>query len=643
MSGHQVNESPGTAVQPTSLFEAQLKFRLGPTARTDPATSIVETNATLNGTLLSSGQADTTIQIYWGQTNGSTNPGAWAAVANLGTQETGAFSAPLSGLVAGATYHYRVRATNSYYDVWADETETFTIPGPPSVTATGASSTQSGQATLHGILNGGTPANVTVVWSTTDHGTASLADWPLNQRVTIPNQSDGPLSALASSLVSETTYFYRIHAINHLGEAWSDVRSFEDFVKPVISLLQNDVSGTSSFNASLNWSDGLAPSSGKDYIAGFQLRAPGTTTANQNFTFAGDSLSINTGGTLVWQGSSSYLTGSITVNNLILNGGGISSFRSSTTHTIIGNINVTAQSNLNLGSGVSLTTTRDMNLNSRVTGSSRLVMNAQNAQPNRLQVNGNNSEFSGGFLLTGTDPTYNNSLLTVGHANALGTGMITINQGILDLNGFNVTISGLAGTNTSGNAIQNNSNTAATLTLATADVNSYAGSIQNGTGSLGLTKLGPGSLVLSGASTYTGTTLISEGDLEITGSLSNSQVIVENNATLAGNGNLGGSLTVKTGGIHQLNLAATPASQISRVIAGNLTLETDNKLIISATAPPVSGTYILATASGGITGSIGSYDLPEGVFGTVTIDGNHIALTVTEGTYTKLDRRIRTW
>jgi autotransporter-associated beta strand protein len=82
-----------------------------------------------------------------------------------------------------------------------------------------------------------------------------------------------------------------------------------------VTLTANDPSGTSSFNTAGKWSDGLAPSPGKTYAtSAFGLRTPG------GGTFAGDSLSVDAGGGLGYSGSNS---GTITVNNLILNGGRI--------------------------------------------------------------------------------------------------------------------------------------------------------------------------------------------------------------------------------------------------------------------------------------------------------------------------------
>ncbi len=76
---------------------------------TETATSIASTTATLNGTVDPNGHA-TTAWFEWGATNAygtTTSP-----VSNVGSGSGfAAFSAPLSGLTAGSTYHYRAAAT----------------------------------------------------------------------------------------------------------------------------------------------------------------------------------------------------------------------------------------------------------------------------------------------------------------------------------------------------------------------------------------------------------------------------------------------------------------------------------------------------------------------------------------------------
>ena len=95
---------------------------------TRPATSITGSTATLNGNLAFTGGAATTVTLYWGSSDGGTTPGNWANSIALGTLPVGNFSANLSSLTPGATYHFRAFATNSNGDSWAPDSITFTTP-----------------------------------------------------------------------------------------------------------------------------------------------------------------------------------------------------------------------------------------------------------------------------------------------------------------------------------------------------------------------------------------------------------------------------------------------------------------------------------------------------------------------------------
>lgn len=130
-----------------------------------------------------------------------------------------------------------------------------------------------------------------------------------------------------------------------------------------------------------------------------------------------------------------------------------------------------------------------------------------------------------------------------------------------------------------------------------------------------------------GNNTNTGPTTVGAGTLVVNGFLGASNVTVQNNATLGGNGNLGGNLTIESGGRHALSVAATSGTQVTRAIAGSLTLTPGHILDLSATTPPAPGTYILATATGGITGTLGTVNL-TGLTGSVAINGNNLELTI---------------
>ena len=63
----------------------------------------------------------------------------------------------------------------------------------------------------------------------------------------------------------------------------------------------------------------------------------------------------------------------------------------------------------------------------------------------------------------------------------------------------------------------------------------------------GLTKTGAGTMLLSGASNYTGPTTVSQGKLKIDGSIANSAVSVSGGASLGGRGSIAGTVVVAGG------------------------------------------------------------------------------------------------
>ena len=80
---------------------------------------------------------------------------------------------------------------------------------------------------------------------------------------------------------------------------------------------------------------------------------------------------------------------------------------------------------------------------------------------------------------------------------------------VLDLNGFNNTIGSLTGSGT----VTNSSLTTATLTIGNVASTTFSGAINNGNSLLALTKVGTGTLTLTGTSTYGGATNINAGVL----------------------------------------------------------------------------------------------------------------------------------
>ena len=207
------------------------------------------------------------------------------------------------------------------------------------------------------------------------------------------------------------------------------------------------------------------------------------------------------------------------------------------------------------------------------------------------------------------------------------------NSSALDLNGNNQTLAGLSDSGVSSLAgarsVSNTNATAVTLTLNNPVDQVFSGTIGgtdiNGMpgNNLALVKTGAGTLTLSGANTYTGATTVSGGKLAVTGAVGATTVSVNSQATLAGNGNIGGNVTIASGAHHALAVAATAGSQVTRAISGTLTLTSGNILDLSAPIRPAVGVYVLASATVAITGTPTTINY-NGINGLVSVDSASI-------------------
>ncbi|MCX6896773.1 MAG: autotransporter-associated beta strand repeat-containing protein, partial [Verrucomicrobia bacterium] len=115
-----------------------------------------------------------------------------------------------------------------------------------------------------------------------------------------------------------------------------------------------------------------------------------------------------------------------------------------------------------------------------------------------------------------------------------------------------------------------------------------------------LVKLSVGTLTLSGANTYTGTTTVSNGALHVTGSLAGG-VDAKSGAILTGNGVVGGAVIVDDGATLQPGLGGTDSSPLA--INNSLTLSNTATAVIAinnANTPNASTlTGITTLAAGG--------------------------------------------
>ena len=295
------------------------------------------------------------------------------------------------------------------------------------------------------------------------------------------------------------------------------------------TLTNSDGLNTSSFNTAHFWSGGLAPGPGTNFFTGaFTMRTP---SAAGNYSFAGDSLTINTGGGMSIKGGSGY---TITINNFTNSGAINQAINPNTTATLAGNMTVVGAATFNTSSG---------------SGDVRIITNNMTMSGTGAVTNSSTSAFAGVVVYTADNTAFtgplivnNSQTMQAGALNNLGGNPAGFNAVQLLLNGgtFQPTASFAMNNANSGvtlGASGGTFNVGSNLTLTM--VNPVAGS---GT----LTKSGAGTLILSGANTY-GNTTVSAGILN-----------VQNNAGLGTNG--GVTSVSRNGGIQLQGGVNIPAT-----------------------------------------------------------------------------------
>ena len=175
-------------------------------------------------------------------------------------------------------------------------------------------------------------------------------------------------------------------------------------------------------------------------------------------------------------------------------------------------------------------------------------------------------------------------------------------------------------------------------------------------GSFDLT-IGGGQIILTGASTYTGNTIVNAGTLEVDGSIANtSSVTVNSGGTLSGTGVVDPVVTtIMSGGTLAPGNAANPTGMLT--IAGNLAFQSGAIYLVQVTptaaasttvtgAASLNGTvqvnfasssyvakqYTILTATGGVSGAFASLtnvNLPVNFADSLSYDGNNVYLNLT--------------
>ncbi len=180
-------------------------------------------------------------------------------------------------------------------------------------------------------------------------------------------------------------------------------------------------------------------------------------------------------------------------------------------------------------------------------------------------------DFEVGNTYTGTTSVLGGTLYLRGNNAIPSTSAVTQAAGtVIDFTGGNVLTSGTSstfGSLTGAGSIILGSSSILTIGADNTSPAAYTGAISGG-GSL--TKIGTGTLILSGTNTYTGGTNVNAGSLRINGSLSTGAVQVSQGAIIGGNGTINGTLTVAAGGT--IDIGSAPATVGTLRIGGNVTI-----------------------------------------------------------------------
>ena len=204
-----------------------------------------DNSATLNGNLSNLGTATSVaVSFEWGLDTGYGNTATASASPMTGD---GAFSAAISGLTPGTTYHYRAKAVGDGTD-YGDDVSFTTTTTPPAVTTNAATGVGTTSATLNGNLDN---------LGTADQCCGFLRMGPDHQlREHGDRRSDrlwtgtGAFSAAISGLTPGTTYHYRAKAVGD-GTDYGDDVSFTTTTTPP-AVTTNAATGVATTSATLN-------------------------------------------------------------------------------------------------------------------------------------------------------------------------------------------------------------------------------------------------------------------------------------------------------------------------------------------------------------------------------------------------------
>ena len=252
-----------------------------------------------------------------------------------------------------------------------------------------------------------------------------------------------------------------------------------------------------------------------------------TTSGRVNFSVKSD---LSSAGSITLNAAGYVNTSSEGIITAI---GGINSYSQNLTRgsggdvSITGLAGVTLRSNISTVNGYNGTIGYGKNGNITINDGNAVLTSGAGSGVNDGQVSGvlTGGNFvktgAGVFALNTNVNTYKGSTSITAGTLQLGAstnipatrGLIIGASGVLDMAGYSQTVGSLTGV--AGSLVTSSASGSLVLTTGDATNTSYEGSIENGSGTIGLVKNGSGTWRLSGSSSYTGTTILNAGIINV--------------------------------------------------------------------------------------------------------------------------------
>jgi autotransporter-associated beta strand protein len=378
---------------------------------------------------------------------------------------------------------------------------------------------------------------------------------------------------------------------------------------------------------------------GASSYAGGTIVNAGTleVSADNNLGASGSTLTLNAGSTL-----KSGMPLTVLSNHPVILGGGIATINATNALTI--------NSNISGSGGMSISGLLSLGGTNSYSGGTTLTAGVLTGDTDSLQGNIVNNGTAVSFNQT-FNGTFAGIMSGSGILQKFGAGTLTLTGANTYSGGTNVLAGTLIGNTTS---LQGNINNNASVVFDQAAAGTYTGVI-SGTGNF--TKTNVGTLNLTNANIYTGSTSILGGTLAVNGSIDGSGVVVAPGATLAGTGTINAPVTVNgslspgnsigtitsfaqvtfnNGSIFEVEISPT-ASDLLNVIGAGVTINSGARLNLTAdpgTYSP-SASYTLIHTTGGIVGTFNTLTTNSPFLNPIlTYTANDLLLTLTRIDFT---------